>query len=123
MGRKRLEITEAELPQLEKLAAVLTVEQIADFFGMSRRTLFQRMKEDEDVADAYRKGRAMAINDVAESLLNKAKNGDTASMCFFLKCQAGWREKDTIEQLDPREVAEQIQGHLAEMRGSVGPAE
>ena len=37
--------------QLEALASVLTVEQIADHFGMARSTLFKIMADDPDIRD------------------------------------------------------------------------
>jgi predicted RNA binding protein with dsRBD fold (UPF0201 family) len=47
----------------------------------------------------YKKGRAKAIVDVAGSLLTKAREGDTASIIFYLKTQASWREvsRDEVE--------------------------
>jgi hypothetical protein len=47
----------------------------------------------------YKRGRSRAISDIAGSLISKAREGDTASMIFYLKTQAGWREvsRDEVE--------------------------
>jgi hypothetical protein len=55
------------------------------------------MEREPDISEAYKRGRAKAICDVAEGLIAKARGGDTASAIFFLKTQAGWRETDRLE--------------------------
>lgn len=87
--------------QLEALASVLTVEQIADHFGMARSTLFKIMADDPDIRARYDMGKAKAIAEIAGSLLTKARKGDTASQIFFLKTQAGWRETNKVEVSNP----------------------
>lgn len=87
--------------QLEALASVLTVEQIADHFGMARSTLFKIMADDPDIRARYDMGKAKAIAEIAGSLLTKARKGDTASQIFFLKTQAGWRETNKVEVSGP----------------------
>ncbi|WP_377762115.1 hypothetical protein [Paracoccus angustae] len=37
------------------------------------------------------------IAEVGEKLLDKIRKGDTASIFFFLKTQAGWRETNKLE--------------------------
>lgn len=97
MGRRPVELTEAEKAEVETLAAVLSTEQIADYFGIGRRTFWDLMARDEDIAARYKRGKARAIGAIAQSLITKARSGDTASMIFFLKTQAGWRETERIE--------------------------
>lgn len=81
-----------ELAQVEALASVLNSEQIADYFGISRRTFYDIMNRQPEVAARYKRGKAKAIGVVAEGLLQKARNGDTTCMIFYLKTQAGWKE-------------------------------
>ena len=45
----------------------------------------------------YKKGKARAIGTVAKGLLQKARDGDTASTIFYLKTQAGWKETQVID--------------------------
>lgn len=100
-GRPKKVLTDEQLAQLEKLAAVLTQEQIADFFGMSDRTLRQRMAEDEEISSAYARGRARAFGAVGTNLLQQAKEGNVRAMEFYLKTQAGWKETERHELFTP----------------------
>jgi hypothetical protein len=97
MGRTPTTLTEAQKAEVETLAAVLTAEQVADYFGIARRTFYALMERDEEIAARYKRGKARTIGVIAQGLINKARSGDTASMIFFLKTQAGWRETARIE--------------------------
>ena len=90
-------LTRKELDDVEKLAAVMTSEQIADFLGVARQTFYDIMKRQKDVSVRYKRGRAKAVSAVGGKLLTKARDGDTASAIFYLKTQAGWRETQVIE--------------------------
>ena len=97
MGRKAKELTDEETVQVEALAAYLSQEQMADYFGIGKTTWFAMLERDHEIAERYKRGKAKAIGLVAQGLLQKARNGDTASAIFYLKTQAGWREKVDIE--------------------------
>lgn len=90
-------LDEAQRAEVETLAAVLTAQQIADYFGIARRTFWDLMARDEDVAARYKRGRARAIGSIAQSLITKARGGNVTAMIFFLKTQGGWRETVTVE--------------------------
>jgi len=92
MGRPRKDLTDEQVEQVEKLAAVLSQDQIADFLGVSDRTLRRRIQDDENVKAAYEKGRAKAILGVATGLLQMARDGNVTAAIFYLKTQAGWKE-------------------------------
>jgi len=94
MARPRKTLTEEQIVQVESLGAVLSIEQIADYFGMSKVTFYEIMERQPEVSVRYKKGKSKAIGTVAQGLLKKARDGDTASAIFYLKTQAGWREKD-----------------------------
>lgn len=100
MGRHPTTLTEQQQSEVDTLAAVLTAEQMADYFGIGRTTFFSLMRREPEIAARYKKGKARAIGSVAQSLITKARAGDTASMIFFLKTQGGWRETTRIEHLD-----------------------
>jgi len=85
MGRRPKTLTEAQKAEVETLAAVLTAEQIADYFGIGRTTFFAMMNRDEEIAERYKRGKAKAIGAIAQSLISKARAGDTTSMIFYLK--------------------------------------
>ena len=102
MGRRPLTLSEAQLAEVETLAAVLTAEQLADYFGIGRTTFFALMNRDPAIAERYKRGKARAIGAIAQSLITKARAGDTASMIFYLKTQGGWRETSGLaHSIDP----------------------
>lgn len=89
MSRPAFTLTDAQKAEVETLAAVLNAEQVADYFGIGRRTFYDMMKRDEEIAARYKRGKARAIGAIAQGLIAKARGGDTASMIFYLKTQAG----------------------------------
>lgn len=103
MGRPAKSLSEAQKAEVETLAAVLNVGQIADYFGVGRTTFFAILERDAEVAERYKRGKAKAIGAVAQSLITKARAGDTASMIFYLKTQAGWRETAVLEHSTPED--------------------
>jgi hypothetical protein len=107
MSRPFITLTDAQKAEVETLAAVLTAEQVADYFGIGRRTFYSMMQRDEEIAARYKRGKAKAIGVIAQGLINKARAGDTTSMIFFLKTQAGWRETTNVAHMIP-EPAEPV---------------
>jgi len=101
MARPRKEITEEQIAQVRKLAAVLTMEQIADFLGISEQTLRRRMMEDPAVLEAYKRGKGEALAGIAHNLIQQARDGNTTAAIFYLKTQGGWREKNELEVSGP----------------------
>lgn len=100
-GRPRTVFTEKQVNQVEALASVLSIAQIADYFGIGYGTFRDIKARQPEISDAYKRGRAKAINDVASGLLQKARDGDTTSAIFYLKTQAGWRETNRTELTSP----------------------
>ena len=66
-------------------------EDIALVLGISDDTLVKYYKPELE------KGRIEANAAVAGTLFEKAKQGDTSSMIFWLKTRAQWSEKNTTE--------------------------
>ena len=92
MPAKPRVLNDDEMAQVEALASVLSTEQIADYLGIARRTLYDIMERQPKVSARYKKGRAKAVGSIAKSLLQKAQSGDNTAMIFYLKTQAGWKE-------------------------------
>lgn len=97
MGRKLLLLTKDQRNQVEGLAAYLSQEQIADYFGIGKTTWFAMLEREPDLSERYKRGKAKAIGAVAQGLLQQARAGDKAAAMFYLKTQAGWRETSHIE--------------------------
>lgn len=96
-GRPRKTLTEDQRAQVEALAAYLSQEQIADYFGIGKTTWFAMLERDPNISERYKRGKAKAIGTVAQGLLQKARSGDTSCMTFYLKTQAGWRETNHVD--------------------------
>jgi len=97
MGRPRKQLNKDQIAEIETLAAVLSIEQIADYFCVGRTTFYEIMERQPEVSEQYKKGKSRAINDIGTSLITKARSGDTASQIFYLKTQAGWRETNQVD--------------------------
>jgi len=97
MARPRKTLTKKQIAEVETLASILSQEQIADYFGMSRVTFDAIKARSPAVSLQYKKGRAKAIAAIGTGLINKARGGDLGAMCFYLKTQAGWTEKQEEE--------------------------
>ena len=90
-------LSDEQIIQVESLAAFLSIEQIADYFGIGRTTFYEIMKRQPEVSEHYKKGKAKVIANISKSLIQKAIDGDTPSIIFYLKTQAGWKEKQEID--------------------------
>jgi len=87
-----------DLKQVESLAANgLTDEQIASALGISRTTLANRKRENEQFVQAIKRGKAKGIALVTNKLMESIKAGNMTGMIFFLKTQAGWKETNVQE--------------------------
>lgn len=91
-------LTDEQIAQIEALSAYLTIPQIADYFKIGQTTFHRILERQPEAMERYKKGKVTAIGFVAQSLIQKARSGDTTSQIFFLKTQAGWRER-TEEEL------------------------
>jgi transcriptional regulator with XRE-family HTH domain len=93
-GRPPVVLSPEQISEVQTLSAVLSQEQIADYFGISRPTFNEIMKRQPEVSLQYKKGKAKAIASVASNLITSAREGNTASQIFYLKTQAGWKEQE-----------------------------
>ena len=93
----RRKLTDDELDQLRRLAGLLNVDQVADYFAISRDNFSLMRKEDPEIMQIYNSGRSTTIGKVAQTLVQKALEGDTQSLMFYLKTQGRWTEKLDVE--------------------------
>ena len=75
-GRPPKKLDDKQIAQVEALASVLTKARLADYFGITEKTFRAVEERQPEVSTAYRKGKAMAIANVATSLYEQAKNGN-----------------------------------------------
>lgn len=96
-GRPPKVLTTEQIVQVEALGAVLSLEQIADYFGIAKATFYSIMERQPEVSIRYKKGKSKAIGSVAQGLLQQAREGNTTAAMFYLKTRAGWRETQQID--------------------------
>ena len=84
-GRPPKKLDDKQIAQVEALASVLTKARLADYFGITEKTFRAVEERQPEVSTAYRKGKAMAIADVATSLYEQAKNGNIQAAKFLPK--------------------------------------
>lgn len=93
MSRKPHKPTDATRQMVQLHTTVGTPQAIvADMLGIDDKTLRKYYREELD------QSLAKANATVGGALFNKAKGGDTTAMIFWMKTQAGWREKIEIDQ-------------------------
>ena len=96
MMTKKHEPTVETRSSVKALASVGTPqEQIASVIGISKNTLLKHYRKELDTA------MTMANAKVAQSLFQQATAGNTAAAIFWLKCRAGWVDKQQIEHSGP----------------------
>lgn len=91
-------LTDEQIKTIERAAGLgLSLDNISYLINISPRTLDRRLVDCEQAREAYSKGRAIAHEKVASKLFTLIEEGEPAAIFFYLKCQAGWREKDKGE--------------------------
>lgn len=96
MGQPSIIITEKQLLEIEEMAVGMTIEQIANYFGFCRDTFYNICERNPAVLRHYKKGKSVMIKETVGHLMSKIREGDSASIFFYLKTQAGWRETKDI---------------------------
>jgi hypothetical protein len=100
-GRPSVDFSDEQIEQVEKLAAMLPMAKIADFFGIHENTLREKFTTDPRVSVAYTRGRAKVEASMARSVIVAGTNGDLAAAQFYLRTQAGWSDKQKHEVSGP----------------------
>lgn len=100
--------TSEEIKECFELAPSLTKQQLADYFGCCFNTLNRAMIRQPEFGEAYRKGKVLAIVEMAGSVQKRGIEGDVGAAKFWLSHQAGWAETKRTEVTgkdgDPIEV-------------------
>lgn len=98
-GRPRRVLTEEERKDIVKMAPYVTQEQLADFLKINCNTLKRIFDEDELLFKEYKKAKVVKIGKAAGKLWELIEQNDRASIFFYLKTQAGWKETDRREMV------------------------
>jgi hypothetical protein len=96
MARPSFQPSEEQRRQVKLLVAFGNKQQqIATVLKISDRTLRKHFREE------LNRGATEANSQIANALFKKAKDGDTTAQIFWLKCRAGWRERNGFEGAAP----------------------
>lgn len=92
LGAKDHKPTDENRRLVKMLAAVgARVDDIGTKLGISHDTVLKYYRQELE------EGRIDANAQVAQTLFQQAKSGNTAAMIFWMKTRAGWKEKTTHE--------------------------
>lgn len=85
------EPTESKKAEVRALASMgVPHDQISAYIGIDKKTLYKYYREILD------KAKIQANMKMAQCLFQQAQNGSTTAAIFWLKCQAGWRDNDSV---------------------------
>lgn len=96
-GRPPCSLSAEQIKELEDMASNMTIEQIANYFGISERAFYDIKNRDFAVFAAYKKGMAKGVKEVAGKLRALIDQGDTTATIFYLKTKGGWSDKQEHE--------------------------
>ena len=93
--RKKIKLDEAQIAQVEALAAYLPINRIAGYFGFSETTFHEIKKRQPEVSEAYNRGVAKACSFVGSMLMGFIREKENTpsklqAITFYLKTRAGW---------------------------------
>lgn len=96
-----LEIDQELVDHVRKLGGLgLTNMQISHYYGHTTEQWRIRLKRNPELDMAMKQGKAHSIKKVSSKLWEWIEKNDKASIMFYLKTQAGWRETGTSEEDD-----------------------
>ena len=100
-GNTAIVLTDDQILQVSGLASLLSLEQMADYFGICRKTFLEIRKRQPEVDTQYNLGKAKGIGVVAKGLLQQAQEGNVQAAIFYLKTQAGWKDTTAVTIANP----------------------
>lgn len=103
---------------IEELAKTLGCQRIADRLGISKNTLLRIFKEEPELLARYKKAKSKTAEQITKSLIQKALDGDTTALLFYLKTHEKWRQntvKFNIKGVgdNPKDILQVIINQLA----------
>ena len=86
-----------DLLTVERAASIgCTVEDIAALLGLSRKTIYNHMEQDPELAEAMDRGRGMGRASLRRMQWEKAEVGDTSMLIWLGKVLCGQRDSSVV---------------------------
>ena len=96
-SNEKVVLTDAQIDEIENVAAMLSVDQCADYFGVSKATWYAILERQPEAGKRYRQGKAKIVFGMGASIIEQGLAGNVPALMFYLKCQAGWKDQTSIE--------------------------
>lgn len=93
-----------DLETVQRLSSSMSVQQVADYFGISKTTYYEAAKRQPELLERYKKGKSRRIAEYGELVHQHILNGDKDMLKFYLRTQADWSEKKSepiVTELPP----------------------
>ena len=97
MAKPTIKFSEDDIRKVEELAASVSKQHLADYFNICFNTLEKIFERQPEASEAFRRGRAMCVISIANSVIKEAQSGNIPAAQFYLKTQAGWKETEKRE--------------------------
>ena len=93
-----------DMHQVESLAAGMSIEQVAHFFGIGKTTFYEVAKRQPELLERYKQGKAKRIAQYVSIVHEKILEGNIDLLKLYLRTQAGWTEnrfEEEVRELPP----------------------
>ena len=93
-----------DIDQVESLAAGMSVEQVAHYFGIGKTTFYEVAKRQPELLERYKQGKAKRIAQYVSIVHDKILEGNIDLLKLYLRTQAGWTEnrfEEEVRELPP----------------------
>jgi len=89
---EKIVFTPKDIDQVESLAAGMSVEQVAHYFGIGKTTFYEVAKRQPKLLERYKQGKAKRIAQYVSIVHDKILEGNIDLLKLYLRTQAGWTE-------------------------------
>ena len=93
-----------DINHVESLAAGMSVEQVAHYFGIGKTTFYEVAKRQPELLERYKQGKAKRIAQYISIVHDKILEGNIDLLKLYLRTQAGWTEnrfEEEVRELPP----------------------
>lgn len=74
----------------------MTQAETASYVGLNKVSFYERMKKDAELQEAWEKGLSQGTFKAASMLMEMIEEKCPQAIFFYLKCKAGWSEKQEV---------------------------